>query len=235
MTEIVFVHGALVRDGAWWWNPVAELLREHAGVHSRAVALPSCGEGGMEVGTAGLAEDAAALRDVLDEAADAIVVAHSYGGTVVAEAGAHPAVRHLALITSYLPDIGMSQAAVMEGETDPVALAPHEGGALQVDGDDPEAFGARFWHDVDDPSLRRGAWDRVAPQSAAALLTPTTEAGWMSVPSTYYVCTDDRSTSVGLQRVHAARATTSVDLPTGHHPFLSRPALLADHLERLLR
>lgn len=36
--------------------------------------------------------DAAALRFALNQAEAAIVVGHSYGGTVIAEAGHHPAV-----------------------------------------------------------------------------------------------------------------------------------------------
>lgn len=36
--EVVFVHGALVRDGARWWQPTADLLRERAGITSRALA-----------------------------------------------------------------------------------------------------------------------------------------------------------------------------------------------------
>ncbi|MDO3697909.1 alpha/beta hydrolase, partial [Curtobacterium flaccumfaciens] len=71
-------------------------------------------------------------------------------------------------------------------------------------------------------------------QSAAAFVTPTTAAGWQGVDSTYLVCTEDRSTTVGLQRAHAARATRSVDVPTGHHPFVTRPDLVVEQLELLL-
>jgi pimeloyl-ACP methyl ester carboxylesterase len=55
------------------------------------------------------------------------------------------------------------------------------------------------------------------------------------VDSTAIVCTDDRSTTVGLQRTYAARATRSVELPTGHHPFISRPDLVVEQLEAFLR
>ena len=41
--RVVFVHGACVRDGSWWWHRAAELLQER-GVSSVAPALPSCGE-----------------------------------------------------------------------------------------------------------------------------------------------------------------------------------------------
>lgn len=234
MVEILFVHGALVRDGDWWWHPVAERLQEATGVRSRAVALPSCGEGAA-AGAAGLVEDAAALRTALDEVDEAVVVGHSYGGTVIAEGADHPAVRHLVYISSYLPDAGASQGAIMSGETDPVSIAPGDDGTLGVTGYTPETFGARFWQDVDDAALRDGAWRRVVRQSVTAFATPTTRAAWQGRPSTALVCADDRSTSVGLQRSHAARATHAVELPTGHHPFLSRPDLVAAQLEAVLR
>ncbi len=120
--ELVFVHGALVRDGAWWWGATAELLRARTGIRSRALALPSCGETTAGEMAGGLVADAAALRRALDGIDDgqAIVVGHSYGGTVIAEAGPHAAVAHLVLISSYLPDVGQAQALILGGEADPV-------------------------------------------------------------------------------------------------------------------
>ncbi|WP_267420051.1 MULTISPECIES: alpha/beta hydrolase [unclassified Curtobacterium] len=249
--ELLFVHGALVRDGAWWWQPTADLLHETTGIRSRAVALPSCGEretgttdtgttesGATESGTpeGGLVEDAAALRralDAVDPDTGAIVVGHSYGGTVIAEAGHHPAVRHLVLVSSYLPAVGQAQAGIMSGESDPVAIADHGDGTLGVSGYDAASFGARFLQDAD-AATQQGAWERVTAQSAAAFVTPTTRAGGQDVDSTVIVCTDDRSTSVALQREHAARATRSVELPTGHHPFITRPDLVVEQLTALL-
>ena len=231
--ELVFVHGALVRDGAWWWGPTADLLEARTGIRSRALLLPSCGET-RDDPAGGLVADAAALRAALDDAeGGAIVVGHSYGGTVIAEAGAHPAVRHLLLISSYLPDAGVSQGEIMSGETEPVQIAATDDGFLALDGYDSERFGARFLQDAD-TELQRQAFERLAPQSAAAFVTPTSTAGWEGVDSTYLVCTDDRSTSVGLQRRHAARATRSVDVPTGHHPFITRPDLVVRQLQDIV-
>jgi hypothetical protein len=64
--RVLFVHGACVRDGSWWWHRTAELLQE-PGVPSVAPALPSCGEQGLPggVGGPGLPEDVAAVRQVL--------------------------------------------------------------------------------------------------------------------------------------------------------------------------
>lgn len=224
--DVIFVHGALVRDGPWWWQPTADLLRERTGIRSTALALPSCGETG-EIGGAGLTEDAAALRRALDRVDQAIVVGHSYGGTVIAEAGAHPAVAHLLYVSSYLPDPGVPQGSIMADEPDPVAVAEVAPGVVGVAGYDALAFGARFLQDADD-ATQRAAWSRVTPQGVGAFATPTTTAGWQGVDSTYLVCTEDRSTTTALQRAHAARATRSVDVPTGHHPFITRPDLVVD-------
>ena len=235
MPEILCGHGALVRDGAGWWRPVADLVLAATGVRSEAVALPSCGESGARAGASGLAEDAAALRAALDDAdGDVLVVGHSYGGTVIAEGAAHPAATQLLLITSYLPEPGTSQGAIMAGEQDPVAVAPADDGTLGVEGFDEASFGTRFLQDSSDPAVRSGAWSRTARQGAGAFLTPPTGAAWQDRPSTYLVCTEDRSTSTALQRAHAARATRTADLPTGHHPFLTRPDLVAAEVGRIL-
>lgn len=228
--ELMFVHGALVRDGAWWWKPTADLLLERTGIQSRSLLLPSCGEtddGG------GLDADAVALRAALDQLDEVIVVGHSYGGTVIAEAGQHPAIRHLLYVSSYLPDVGQAQGMIMSGETDPVAIGDNGDGTLSVSGYNASSFGARFLQDAD-AATQAQAFARVTAQRAAAFLTPTTAAGWLGIDSTYLVCGDDRSTSLGLQRFHAARATRAVELPTGHHPFITRPDLVVKAIEACL-
>ena len=232
--ELIFVHGALVRDGQWWWQRSADLLRERTGIRSRSLALPSCGETTPEQMAGGLIADAAALRRELDDVDSAIVVGHSYGGTVIAEAGAHPAVAHLLYVSSYLPEIGQSQGAIMSGESDPVGVAVNDDGTLGVSGYDVTTFGARFLQDAD-ADTQRQAWERVTVQAVGAFMTPTTAAGWQGVDSTYIVCGQDHSTSAQLQRSHAERATRVVEMPAGHHPFITRPDLIVEQLEAQLR
>jgi pimeloyl-ACP methyl ester carboxylesterase len=231
--DVIFVHGALVRDGSWWWHPTAELLEERTGVPSRALALPSCGETTADDAAGGLVADAAALRRTLDQVDEAIVVGHSYGGTVIAEAGQHPAVSALLFVSSYLPDVGQAQGAIMSGETDPVAVGDAGDDMVGVVGYDATSFGARFLQDAD-RATQEEAWSRVTRQSVGAFTTPTSHAGWDGVDSTYVVCGNDRSTSLELQCLHAARATRSVELPTGHHPFITRPDLVVAEIESLL-
>jgi pimeloyl-ACP methyl ester carboxylesterase len=234
MVEILFVHGAFVRDGAWWWQRVASRIHERIGTVSRAINLPSCGEGAMP-GAASLLEDARALRAALDGVDSAVVVGHSYGGTVIAEGADHPATRHLVYITSYLPDVGQSQADIMSGEQNPVSFAPGDDGTVRIAGYTASEFGDRFWQDLTDSEIRAEALNRLTAQSVGAFGTKTTQAAWRGKSSTYLVCTEDRSTSLALQRFHASRATRSFDLAAGHHPFLSRPDLVAEEIIRVLR
>jgi len=226
--RIVFIHGAFSHDGAWWWAPTAALL-EHSGITSTAVALPSCGEAGSAPTAAGpgLDQDAAATTAVLDEGGPAILVAHSYGGMVASQAGEHPAVQHLVYISSFLPAVGDSLAALSSAATNPVTVIPHANGSVSVNNEDTAAFDARFLHDVEDRKLVRGAHDRLCAQASVVFGAETTTAAWQQVPSTYVVCAEDRSTNPDLQRAHAAKATTTRELPAAHFPMLSRPNLLA--------
>lgn len=227
MTRVVFVHGACVRDGAWWWHRTGELLAGR-GVASAAPALPSCGETGErpDGGGPGLAEDVAAVRAELTASDEpAVVVAHSYGGIVVAEAAAGVgAVRHLLLITSYLPEPGESLSAFGGEEPPPFLDIDPEGGTFTVR---QEALAETFLQDCD-AEVRRGAADRTARQSLSVLGEPVRSAAWRDVPSTYLVCADDRGTPAERQRAFADRAGTVVELRAGHHPFLSQPAAVRD-------
>src|ERR1700753_3296058 len=109
--RVVFVHGACVRDGAWWWHRTADVLRAW-GIESVAPPLPSCGETGTSPGPdgPGLGEDVAEVGRVLrDSAEPTVLVVHSYGGIVGAQAAVGvDSVRHQLLISSYLPEVGES-------------------------------------------------------------------------------------------------------------------------------
>ncbi|MCZ2827885.1 alpha/beta hydrolase [Modestobacter sp. VKM Ac-2986] len=221
--RVVFVHGACVRDGAWWWHRTAALLTER-GVASVAPALPSCGETG--VAGLGLDADVAAVRAVLQDGGDepTVVVAHSYGGIVTAEAGAGvTAVQHLLLVSSYLPEVGESLSTFGGPEPAPFLDVDVEAGTFGVR---PELLTETFLQDC--PEVAADAGERLVRQSLSVLGTPVTTAAWAHVPTTYLVCTDDRGTPAAAQREFARRASTVVELDAGHHPFLSRPREVAD-------
>jgi pimeloyl-ACP methyl ester carboxylesterase len=227
MMRVVFVHGACVRDGSWWWHRTSELLAEQ-GVASEAPALPSCGETGVPPGAhgPGLAEDVASVRHVLTAGDEpTIVVAHSYGGIVTAEAAAGvDAVRHLLLVSSYLPEVGQSLSSF--GGEEPATFLDIDpaAGTFTVR---PESLAETFLQDCD-AAIQRQALDRTARQSLAVLEQPVQSAAWQHVPSTYLVCAQDRGTPADRQREFAGRAAGVVELDAGHHPFLSQPAAVRD-------
>lgn len=225
--RVVFVHGACVKDGAWWWHPTAEALAEK-GVTSVTPALPSCGEAGRapDAEGPGLAEDVAAVRAVLSAGDEpTVVVAHSYGGIVTAEAAAGvDSVSHLLLVSSYLPEVGQSLSSFGGEEPAPFLEIDPEGGTFTVR---PDALAETFLQDCD-PEIQQGALDKTARQSLSVLGAPVGAAAWQQVPSTYLVCADDRGTPADLQRNFATRAGNVVELDSGHHPFLSQPAAVRD-------
>jgi pimeloyl-ACP methyl ester carboxylesterase len=225
--RVVFVHGACVRDGAWWWHRTAELLAERD-VASEAPGLPSCGETGAAPDGAGpgLAEDVAAVRAVLTASEEpTVVVAHSYGGIVTAEAAAGvDAVGHLLLVSSYLPEVGQSLSSFGGEEPAPFLEVDPEGGTFTVRAD---ALAETFLQDCD-PEIQREAEGKTARQSLAVLEASVGAAAWRQVPSTYLVCAADRGTPADVQREFAARAGSVVEIDAGHHPFLSRPAVVRD-------
>jgi pimeloyl-ACP methyl ester carboxylesterase len=225
--RVVFVHGACVKDGAWWWHPTAELLAEQ-GVASVAPALPSCGETGVtpDAEGPGLAEDVAAVRAVLSAGDEpTVVVAHSYGGIVTAEAAAGvDSVSHLLLVSSYLPEVGQSLSSFGGDEPAPFLEIDPEGGTFTVRSD---ALAETFLQGCG-AEIQQDALDKTARQSLAVIGAPVQAAAWQQVPSTYLVCADDRGTPAELQREFAARAGNVVELDSGHHPFLSQPAAVRD-------
>jgi pimeloyl-ACP methyl ester carboxylesterase len=225
--RVVFVHGACVKDGSWWWHRTGALLAER-GVVTEAPGLPSCGEAGEPTGTGGpgLVEDVTAVREVLTASDEpTVVVAHSYGGIVTAEAATDvDAVRHVLLISSYLAEVGESLSSFGDGEPAPFLDIDPEGGTFIVR---PDALADTFLQDCD-PYIQRQAVDKTARQSLQVIGQPVQSTAWRSVPSTYLVCAWDRGTPARLQRTYASRAGRIVELDASHHPFLSQPAAVRD-------
>jgi pimeloyl-ACP methyl ester carboxylesterase len=209
-------------DGAWWWHRTAELLLER-GIASVAPLLPSCGEGDRMAGSdgPGLTEDVAAVRRVLRDGDEpTVVVAHSYGGIITAEAAAGiSSVRHLLLVSSYLPEIGQSLSAFGDGAPAPFLDVDPDGGTFGVRS---ELLVETFLQDCD-PNTQLEAADKLTRQSLHVTAQPVKAAAWKQVPSTYLVCAQDRGTPAVRQREFARKAGAVVELDTGHHPFLSQP------------
>ena len=96
--NVVLVHGAFV-DGSGW-KPVYDIL-------PRTVTTSPL----FRTRLTSLEEDVAATKRILDQQASAILVGHSYGGTVITEAGTDPNVAALVFIAAHAPEEGETEAA----------------------------------------------------------------------------------------------------------------------------
>jgi pimeloyl-ACP methyl ester carboxylesterase len=186
-----------------------------------------------------LDRDAAVLSDALAAIeGDAIVVSHSWGGSV-ATLGAIGArgVRHLIYIAAVVTEAGHPTLS-------PPASVPVKGREtlrpkviIETDTTiviDREVSLAAFYHDVE-PSLARQAASRLRPfqKTGYAVIETDAVAAWRTIPTTYVVCAQDRMIHPDNQRDMAAAAgAETVEWPSSHSPFLSHPDLVADLVAR---
>ncbi|MGZ4763375.1 MAG: alpha/beta fold hydrolase [Ilumatobacteraceae bacterium] len=232
---IVLVHGAW--HGAWCWDLVRERL-ESAGVHVVAVDLP--GHGASREPLADLHGDAAAVTSALDCLdGPAVLVGHSYGGAVVTEAGAHDRVAHVVYIAAFNLAHGecVGRAAADEAAAADIDHSgrPALGAALtRVDGGESTTVIAELAAPIfyNDCTAETASWAiaQLGRQRMANFSDQPSAIAWLDRPSTYVTCRDDNAVHPDLQRILARRATTSIEWPTGHTPFLSQPQLVSELL-----
>ena len=215
-TTLIFLHGACVRDAAWWWDRMTEPLAA-LGIESVAVPLPSCGEAGAELGD--LYDDVEACRRAIDAADGPVVLlGHSYGGMVITEAGADERVVRLIYVTSVMADEGQSQGELIGAEPAPW-LDPSDDGTIGVH---PDLIRELFLQDCDEKATE-GALARLTRQALVPFTQAPRRIGWRERPATYVVCTDDLATPAEVQRARVRGDARTVEFAAGHHPFLSRP------------
>lgn len=230
---IVLVHGSW--HGAWAWEKVVPLL-EAKGLRAITPTLPSMGATRAERGD--LHGDAAVVRDAIAAAGSPVLlVGHSYGGAVVTEAAAgNDAVQRIVYLCSLVPD---TEETIFDTLTlaDEILVGP--GNGLKINDDDfshqpePGKEVAIMYHDCD-PADAAAAIARLLPQNAVTGTQELRGIGWREKPTTYVVCTDDRTIAPSLQRVFAERMGSDlVEWPTSHSPMLSQPQLVADLLASL--
>jgi len=231
----VLVHGAW--HGGWCFDRVTPLLEE-AGVPAVAIDLP--GHGSDPRPFTDLHGDAARVMDVLDGIdGEVVLLGHSYGGAVIAEAGEHPAVRHLVFLCAMALDRGESCAAAAVDQT---AMLSHEGRPsiaegllMRPDGTStltPEAATACLYNDCD-PETVAWALAHLGPQPMDNLSQSPSAVAWRARPSTYVVCTEDLIIHPGVQEALAERCTRRLAWPTGHSPFASEPRRVSELLVEL--
>lgn len=205
-------------------------LLEARGLTVEALDLPSCGRDTSRL--ADLDGDTRAVHSLLDRIQGPLLVcAHSYGGVPVTVATAgQRRVRRIVYLTSFMLDAGESCVSIGTGSLPPWCIVRADG-AFELD---PSAAADVLYGDCD-ARTQEWAIGRLVPQSTATSTQTVSTVGWRKIPTTYVLCTLDRALPLVVQRRLAERAEETVELPTSHSPFLSRPEAVADLLEARAR
>ena len=218
---IVLVHGAW--HGGWCWQRLTPQLVKR-GFVCRTVDLPSVGARAGE--TVGLSADAATVRAAVARISGPVILcAHSYGGMVISMAAAGaPQVQQLVYVCAYVPESGQSVTDIRGGKRLPW-VQKLDGGMTMADAE----RAAPLLYGGCDAATQQWAIRQLRPQCNAAFEERIGTPGWKEVPSTYVVCASDQVIAPDLQReVLAPRTTHVVEIDSGHSPFLSMPAQLAE-------
>ena len=212
--NIILVHGAFV-DGSGW-KPVYDILKK-AGYHVTVVQQP----------LTSFTADLAAVKRVIDlQNGSCILVAHSYGGAIITEAGNDPKVVGLVYIAAHAPDKGESEGG--NGKLHPSAYKSLQKGADGFDYIDPAKFHADFAAD-----LPAGVADFEAnaqmPAADAVFHAISQNPAWKTKPSWYMVAKADRIINPDLERMYAKRAKSQTVEIAGasHSVYESHPREVA--------
>lgn len=208
--NVVLVHG-LFADGSSWSAVIPYLQK--AGLNVTSVQNP----------LTTLDEAVAATERVFDrQEGPTVLVGHSFGGTVVTQAGAHPRVSSLVYIAARAPDAGEDYAALAKHFPTPPASA-----GITFDGDEGRLSEQAFTKDFAGDLPRDHARALFAvqwPFRMSLLSDRTTKAAWRSKPSFYAVSSRDRTIDPTLQCFMAKRMNAhTVELNASHVSPLSRP------------
>lgn len=211
---VILAHGAFA-DGASW-DKVVPIL-ENWGVHALAVHEP----------LSSLHDDAETVRRAIRAAPGPVVlVGHSWGGSVITEAGTDPKVRALVYVAAFAPDIGQNSAGQGQGYPQPPGLAGlrEREGWLWLD----EANVVRDFAPDLKPRQARVLARIQAPIKASAFAEPLTQAAWRGKPSWYVIARNDRMLSPQLQADTARRIGAQVrSAGSGHAVPLAQPREVA--------
>jgi len=219
--NIVLVHGAWA-DASGWKGVYDILVKD--GFNVSMVQEPETS----------FKDDVTATKRVLAlQDGPCILVAHSYGGAVITEAGNDPSVAGLVYIAAHMPDAGENEAD--DGKKFPSDLS--KSGAIKKTPDgftyiDPAQFHDLFAADLSDEQAAFMARSQVFNLADNFKATITTSA-WRSKPSWMLVAGSDRTINPDLERWYAERAKShKVEVPGASHVvYISHPKEVATLIE----
>lgn len=226
LKNIVLVHGAWV-DGSGW-KPVYEILSKE-GFNVTIVQEPETS----------FADDVTAARRILDlQDGPTLLVGHSYGGSIITEAGVHPNVVGLVYVAAHAPDAGEDEGAL--GKKTPSVLAKTPG-AIKVTPDgytylDPAQFPKLFAPDLPHDEAVFASRSQVLAASSV-FSTPLNAAAWKTKPSWGIVAGNDQIINPDLERWYYARAKSdTIEIPgASHSVYESHPKEVAEVITKAAR
>jgi pimeloyl-ACP methyl ester carboxylesterase len=220
--NVVLVHGAFA-DGSGWRNVYDELTAR--GYRVTIVQNP----------LTSLADDVAATKRALErQDGPAVLVGHSWGGTVITEAGVHPNVASLVYVSALAPDAGETTAQQYEGfpaASEFVIDVSQDGyGFVNL-----EKFKIGFAADASDADaafLR----DSQIPFNMSAFGTTLENAAWRSRPSWAVIATSDNAFGEGMLLSMANRIGAKItEVDASHALFMTQPKVVADVIDEAAR
>ena len=210
--NVVLVHGAYA-DGSSWAKVIP--LLQAAGLNVIAVQNP----------LTSLADDVAATNFALTRVdGPTVLVAHSYGGTVISQAGLAPNVTGLVYVAARAPEADEDFAALAaQFPTPPVNSGIITSGGFKF------LNRPAFLRDFANGVSRKEALTLYAAQGPLSTAAPTTSvAAWHQRPSWYAVSKNDRTIDPGLERFMARRmGATTIEVDAGHLSLVTHPEVIS--------
>src|ERR1700677_5207320 len=215
--NVVLVHGAFA-DGSGW-EALGKILEEDGSTVS--VAQPP---------ETSYAEDIKYTKAAIDAMdGPVVIVGHSYGGSIITEAGNHPKVSALVYIAAFALDDGESCASIEQA-------VPQASKAFKPDSDgnwwiEQEHFAADFAADI---PAEQAAFMAIAqvPISTDAFTHKVSNPAWKNKPTWYMVAVSDRSINPIQERMMAKRANAkTVEVNASHVAYMSHPKEAAKLIE----
>lgn len=219
--NIVLVHGAWA-DGSGWRGVYDILVKD--GFNVTLVQEPETS----------FKDDVTAVKRILAlQDGPSILVAHSYGGAAITEAGTAPSVAGLVYVAAHMPDAGENEAD--DGKRFPSDLS--KSGAIKKTADgftyiDRAKFHEYFAADLSAEQAAFMARSQVLNAAVNFKAVITTPA-WRSKPSWMVVATQDKIINPDLERWYAKRAhSRSIEVAgASHSVYVSRPKEVAAVIE----
>ncbi|WP_222949845.1 alpha/beta hydrolase [Sphingomonas sediminicola] len=160
-----------------------------------------------------------------------ILVGHSYGGSVITQAGGDPKVVGLVYVAAFAPEVGQSTLDQYAEVAPPPNFVPEESadGFATLNRD---KFKAGFAGDASN-DVAAFLRDSQVPIAMAALKAKVTFAAWKTKPSWAVVATQDGAIDPRLLRSTARRiGAVTTEVKGSHVVFLTQPKAVADVIEQ---